>query len=148
MSDKFIFLPTFVKKSDVTFHKKEDYKNVDYNFTERTQYSYEFKETHNSNLHQVFIKSEYTFTTEETDYFCRFDIISPFEINRYVIDLNKEHFQELAEVHIQNTKEEFNLNIITFPDGYNLQTENDNVNSEYIAIMLIDFRNIQSSIKN
>jgi hypothetical protein len=148
MTSKFIFLPTFTKKSDITFHKKSDYPKIDFDFTEKVNYSYQFKETPNSSLHQIFIRSEYTWTSEETNLFCRFDIVSPFEINKYVIDLSKDDFNELAKIHIENCKEVFDFSNITFPDGLILNFENFIVNSEYISLMLIDFRTVQSSITN
>ena len=97
MSNRFVCIPTIVKTSDITLHKKSENPNAKFNDDEQIAYSYFFKETPNSNFHQITIISEYTYTSKGSDYFYRFDIHSPFEINKYINDLTKEDFDKLSK---------------------------------------------------
>jgi len=148
MSNRFVCMPTIVKTSDITFHKKSEYPNINFDNQEQIAYSYFFKETPNSNLHQITIISEYTYTSKYSDYFCRFDIHSPFEINKYINDLTKEDFDKLSKYHIQNTQQTINIETLDFPDSVSIQIENDHYNEEYLSLMLVEYRKIKNQALN
>ena len=115
-----IILPTVDKNTQPTYHLKSNYSQVDFSeFNEKRDYNFEEKNS-SENYSQVTVITSYTVSVNNSEHFCRFDIVSPFEVNIHAKDFSKEDFLKVLTYHANYVKEYIKDRVLTFPNGVSL----------------------------
>ena len=117
---KLVVLPTVDKNTQPTYHLKLDYPQINFSeFNEKRDYDFEEKNS-SENYSQIYINTSYTVSVDNSEHFCRFDIVSPFEVNIHAKDFTKEDFLKVLDYHVKYVKEYAEDRVLTFPNGLNL----------------------------
>ena len=114
---KLVILPTVDKNTQPTYHLKSDFPQTNFSeFNERRDYDFEEKNS-SENYSQVTAVTSYTVSVNNSEHFCRFDIVSPFEVNIHAKDFSKEDFLKVLAYHANYVKEYIKDIVLTFPNG-------------------------------
>jgi hypothetical protein len=117
---KLVILPTVYKNTQPTYHLKLDYPKINFSeFNEKSDYDFEEKKS-SEKYSQVSAITSYTISIEGSEHFCRFDIVTPFEVNIHAKDFTKDSFLRLLDFHVTNSKNYLNDKVLTFPNGISL----------------------------
>ena len=115
---KLVILPTVDKNTQPNYHLKSDYPEINFSeFNEKRDYDFEEKNS-SENYSQVSTITSYTVSVENSEHFCRFDIVTPFEVNVHGKDFSKDDFLRLLGFHTSNGKNYFKDRVLTFPNGF------------------------------
>lgn len=130
---KLIILPTADKNNEPTYHLKSEYSEIDFSkFDEKRDYDFEEKNP-SENYAQIYITTSYTISVDNSEHFCRLDIISPFEVNKHVKDFSEENFKQVLEYHIRYVKEFIDDKILTFPNSFRLELKYKEIDVENVS---------------
>ena len=115
---KLVILPTVDKNTQPTYHLKSDFPQINFSeFNEKRDYDFEEKNS-SENYSQITIITSYTVSVDSSEYFCSFDIVSPFEVNIHVKDFTKDDFLKVLTYHENYVKEYVKDTVLTFPNGF------------------------------
>ena len=114
---KLVISPIVDENTQPTYHLKSDYPEI--NFLEfNVKRDYDFEEKNSSeNYSQIYIITAYTISVESSESFCRFDIVSPFEVNINAKDFTKDDFLKILNYHTKDVKEYLKGRVLNFPNG-------------------------------
>lgn len=117
---KLVILPAVDKNTQPTYHLKSDYPEINFSeFNEKRAYDFEEKNS-SENYSQIAAVTSYTVSVDNSEYFCRFDVVTPMEVNIHTKDFTKENFLQAFDYHIKNAKEYIKDRVLTFPNGVTL----------------------------
>ena len=130
---KLVILPTVDKNTQPTYHLKSDFPQINFSeFNEKRDYDFEEKNS-SENYSQVTAITSYTVSIDNSDYFCSFDIVSPFEVNIHAKDFTKEDFLKVLAYHANYVKEYVKDTVLTFPNGVSLSLTYVDMDVDLIA---------------
>lgn len=130
---KLVILPTVDKNTQPTYHLKYDYPEINFSqFGEKRAYDFEEKNS-SENYSQITTITSYTVSIDNSEHFCRFDIVTPMEVNIHAKDFTKENFLQSLDYHINNSKEYLTDKILTFPNGFKLPLVYEDLDVNLIA---------------
>jgi hypothetical protein len=130
---KLVILPTVDKNTQPTYHLKSDYPQINFlEFNEKRDYYFEEKNS-SENYSQITTITSYTVSIDNLEHFCRFDIVTPMEVNIHSKDFTKENFLQALDYHVNNSKEYFTDKILTFPNGFELPLVYEDLDVNLIA---------------
>lgn len=130
---KLVILPVADENTQPTYHLKSDYSQI--NFSEfNVKRDYDFEEKNPSeNYSQIYITTSYTISIDNSEHFCRFDIISPFEVNKQAKDFSKEEFLKLLDYHKKYVEKYIEDRVLNFPNGFKFSMTYKDLDVDLIA---------------
>lgn len=142
MSKTVVLIPIHAEYAHPSYHLKSEYSEINFSeFNEKRNCDIREKETNDGNYHKVSLVTEYTVSLDESDYFCRFDIISPFESNKSKNDFTKEDFEKALNFHVNDVKDYINSLELDFPDGIKHNLNFQSMDTQKLSEMLVNHHN-------
>lgn len=130
---KLVILPTVDKNTQPTYHLKSDYPEINFSeFNEKRDYDFEEKNS-SENYSQVSTITSYTVSVENSEHFCRFNIVTPFEVNIHGKDFSKDAFLRVLDFHVEEVRKYIKDRILTFPNGFTIPLTYSDLDTNLIA---------------
>lgn len=130
---KLAILPVFNENTQPSYFLKSEYPQVNFSeFNEKRDHDIREKNTF-ENYSQIYIITAYTISSEESQYFCRFDIISPFEVNKHLKEFTKADFLKALNYHVKENEVYIKGKVLSFPNGLNIPLTYSDLDVDLIA---------------